>query len=98
MLFRTHKKDFRVAPGNRYRKSDETELVWIIKNVYTPNGFETHARAYPTNDPSDVRLYAASVFGDVRFFDPIHVKVEDGMASESKGPAYAEPATLKPAE
>jgi len=98
MLFKTVKKDIRLAPGNRYRKSDDTELVWIIKNVYTPNGFETHARAYPTNDPSDVRLYAASVFGDVRFFDPIHVQVEDGKASECKAPAFAEPATLKPAE
>ena len=98
MLFKTDKKDFRVAPGNRYRKSDDTELVWIIKNVYTPNGFETHARAYPTNDPSDVRLYAASVFGDVRFFDPIHVQVEVGKTSGSKAPAFAEPATLKPAE
>ena len=98
MLFKTDKRDIRVAPGNRYRKSDDTELVWIIKNVYTPNGFEKHARAYPTNDPSDVRLYAASVFGDVRFFDPIHVQVEDGKASECKAPAFAEPATLKPAE
>lgn len=98
MLLKTGKKDFRVAPGNRYRKSDDTELVWIIKNVYTPNGFETHARAYPTNDPSDVRLYAASVFGDARFFDPIHVQVEDGKPSGSKAPAFAEPATLKPAE
>ena len=98
MLFKTDKRDIRVAPGNRYRKSDDTELVWIIKNVYTPNGFENHARAYPTNDPSDVRLYAASVFGDVRFFDPIHVQVEDGKASGSKAPAFAEPATLKPAE
>ena len=98
MLFKAVKKNFRVAPGNRYRKSDDTELVWIIKNVYTPSGFEKHARAYPTNDPSDVRLYAASVFGDVRFFDPIHVQVQDGRGSESKGPAFAEPATLKPAE
>ena len=98
MLFKSVKKDIRLAPGNRYRKSDDTELVWIIKNVYTPNGFETHARAYPTNDPSDVRLYAASVFGDVRFFDPIHVQLEDGKASGSKAPAFAEPATLKPAE
>ena len=98
MLFKTDKTDFCVAPGNRYRKSDDTELVWIIKNVYTPNGFETHARAYPTNDPSDVRLYAASVFGDVRFFDPIHVQVEDGKASGSTAPEFAEPATLKPAE
>ena len=98
MLFKQAKNPTPVAPGNRYRKSDDTGLVWVIKNVYTPNGFEAHARAYPTNDPSDIRLYAASVFKDVRFFDPIHVQTKDGKETGSKSPIFAEPATLKPAE
>lgn len=87
-----------MAPGNRYRKSDETELIWIVKNVYTPNGFETHVRAFPDHDPSDVRLYAASVFGDPRFFQPVHVQVETDHRAQAKGPLFAESATFKPAE
>lgn len=66
--------------------------------MYTPNGFETHVRAYPDNDPSDVRLYAASVFGDSRFFEPIHVQVESEPMAQAKGPLFAESAALKPAE
>ena len=95
MRIRPMKNNIRVAPGNRYRKADETELIWVVKNVYTPNGFETHVRAYPDNDPSDVRLYAASVFGDPRFFEAVHVQVESETVAKAKGPLFAEPAALK---
>ncbi|MBE89958.1 MAG: hypothetical protein CMM76_11050 [Rhodospirillaceae bacterium] len=83
------KKSIRVVPGNRYRKADETELVWVVKNVYTPNGFDTHVRAFPDHDPSDVRLYAASVFGDPVFFEPVHVQVEAEHTSQEGNPLFS---------
>ncbi|MFL2687150.1 MAG: hypothetical protein ACJ0HN_00965 [Alphaproteobacteria bacterium] len=92
------KKTQHVAPGNRYRKTDDTELIWVVKNVYTPNGFQDHVRAFPDRDPSDIRLYAASIFGDPRFFQPVNVTVDAEHDIKSKGPLFAESAAFKPAE
>ena len=92
------KNNIRVAPGNRYRKVDETALIWVVKNVYTPNGFATRVRAFPDHDPNDVRLYAASVFGDPRFFEAVHVQVESEHIAQDKGPLFAESAAWKAAD
>jgi hypothetical protein len=96
--FETMKNKMRVAPGNRYRKTDDTDLIWVVKSVYTPNGFDTHVRAHPDNDPSDVRLYAASIFGDPRFFDAVHVQVETESLPAEKTPLFGNNSAWKPAE
>ena len=75
-----------VAPGNRYQKADSTRVTWVVRDYYTPGGFKRHVRAHPVNDPSDLRLYAASVFGDPTFFSPVHVKLaEDGRQGRKPG-------------
>jgi len=73
-----------VAPGNRYQKADSTRITWVVRDTYTPGGFKRHVRAHPVNDPSDLRLYAASVFGDPTFFSPVHVKLAEAPQRGNK--------------
>jgi len=64
-----------IAVGDLFRKTNSTNWVWQVREIFAPAGHCPHARLFRPNDPADERVFSLSALKDKRLFIPVHQSI-----------------------
>ena len=60
-----------IAIGDLFRKTNSTNWIWQVENIFTPTGHSPHARLSRSDFSSDTRIFSLSALKDTRLFVPV---------------------------